>query len=143
MAYQEPGNPRKNIIPQWDDNSSTRRDRGGCLTLWLSVSIILSIFAIVGILGVFGEVSRSSLAVQSRAQAGVTLLGLLIVGGLICLFGMLNWKRWGVYGIAATSIISPFIEAMFFRATLTDFVAPFVQIGLLFWLVKDKWEHFE
>jgi hypothetical protein len=123
-------------------SGSDKPERGGCLTAWLVVSTILTVIAGVAFMQLLSVLIRPR-AFEDISPVGVLLLGGLMIGSSICLIGVWNWKRWGVYGIALTSCISPLIEVFFFRADVTDFIAPFVQIAILWYLVSGKWDAFD
>jgi len=117
--------------------SSSKPERGGCLTWWLGLSLVFSILAILLFLGLGSELSR-------RGFASLVVIGVVAIGvNLLFLYGIYEWKRWGVYGFAAASIISLVISIIGRTATTRDFVSPFIQIGLLWYLVKDKWDYFD
>jgi hypothetical protein len=67
----------------------------------------------------------------------------LLVLNLASLYGIWKWARWGVYGIASVSIISLVWELMLGTANTTDFIQPFVQLGVFWFLICDKWACFE
>jgi hypothetical protein len=121
-----------------------QRERGGCLTVWLTVSIAVNLIAGFVLCNTFSSISsRPSGSVRPDATIILLFLIGLLVASLTCLWAIWNWKRWGVYGIAAFSIFSPFLEIAFGTATTTDFIAPFIQLGILYFLVKDRWDDFE
>ena len=119
------------------------RERSGCLNLWLIASIVFGLIALFGLIQVWELVLRTPNAFQRVSPIGLILLSALLIGMLICVWGIWRWKRWAVYGIALTSIVSPFVEYAFFRADASDVIAPFIQIAVLYFLVKDKWDDFE
>lgn len=123
--------------------TSAQRKRGGCLTLWVTVSAIMGVIAAFGFCNLLGVVGRVPPALRRISIGSMFLLGGLIAAQLVCLWGIWQWKKWGVYGMAAIAIASPFIEGALGIATATDWLAPFIQLGILYFLVKDKWDYFE
>jgi hypothetical protein len=116
---------------------ATKPDRGGCLNLWLGASVLFGILALFLLLGVGGELDR-------RGYGFLFILSLAaIVVDLVCIYGIYQWKRWGVIGLVATSLINLAFTVMAGIATATTCVSPFVQIAILWYLVHDKWDVFE
>lgn len=107
------------------------RYRGFWLTAWIIASGLLSAAALF-------------IIAASRVNNPIILLlaGLSVVN-LISLGGIWQWKKWGAYGSVAVTIISPIFEVMFARPTIADCIAPFVQIGILYLLVMNRWSDFD
>lgn len=119
------------------------RERSGCLNLWLGASALFGAFAVVSMIDLWAFVFRTPNAFQRVSPVALFLYSALLIGLLVCVWGIWKWKQWGVYGAALTSIASPFIEYSLGVATTSDWVAPFVQIIILYYLVKDKWDDFD
>src|SRR5688572_25648207 len=118
--------PSTNPDPQPNPSNVTyRRERGGCLNIWLVLSTGITIFSVMTLLAITGP------GLKTDSVAYALALTVLVVVNLVCLLGIWKWKRWGVYGIVATSIASAIIELMFGRPTAADFIAPIIQIGIL------------
>lgn len=118
-------------------NYTSKPERGGCLSIWLALSALLNVLAFLALVGLVSTAERRGLGFVIYLLLGATLVS------LVCIYGMYNWKRWGVYGVAAISIISPIVQIIVGIATVRDYVAPFIQLGVLYYLVKDKWDHFD
>jgi hypothetical protein len=117
--------------------SAQKPDRGGCLNWWLGLSFVFSILVFIIFLGLGSQLSR-------LGYGALFIIGLVSVGAnVVFLYGIYDWKRWGVYGFIAGSIISFVVSALSRNMTLRDLAAPFVQIGLLWYLVNDKWQYFD
>lgn len=116
---------------------ASKPDRGGCLNLWLGASALFSVLAIFLFLGAGGELTR-------RGFGFLFIFGLIaIIFNLVCIYGIYNWKRWGVYGWVAGSLLSFVINVIAGTATTTTCVSPLVQMGILWYLVNDKWDVFD
>ncbi len=116
---------------------SQKPERGGCLSWWLGLSLVVSVLALIFFLGVGQQLSQ-------RGFGYLIVFGIVaVVVNLACLYGIYQWKRWGVYGFAVGSIVSLIVSILGSTATARDFAAPFIQIGLLWYLVKDKWDYFD
>jgi len=118
-------------------SSGVKPDRGGCLNLWLGASALFGVLGIFLILGLGGDLTRRGMGLFFV----LSLVALVVV--LVCDYGIYQWKRWGVYGLVATSFINLAISVMAGIATATSCVGPFVQLGILWYLVHDKWDVFD
>ncbi|HEX2908787.1 MAG TPA: hypothetical protein VHO69_18090 [Phototrophicaceae bacterium] len=124
-------------------NYDIKPERGGCLTSWLVVSSGASAVAVLGFLWIMGVVSSHPQAARQMPPGDILLFGIVMLVNIGSLVGIWKWKRWGVYGIVATAIASPFMEWAMGIATTTDFISPFIQLGILSFLLKDKWDYFD
>lgn len=112
-------------------------EHGGCLTAWLVVSALLSIVAVVALLGVADIANQIG-----RGWIVYLFLGLVVVQ-VISIVGVFSWRKWGVYGLIITIIASSVVQIIGGIATTRDYVAPFIQLALLYYLVNKKWEYFD
>lgn len=129
------------VAPKY--NSDERPERGGCLTLWLVLSFGVGLLGVLMYVNLLGVVAERPGALRIISPVALILFGILILSSLLFLADIWRWKRRGVYGIAITAIASPFIETMLRTADSSDWVAPVIQLGILYFLVKDKWDYFE
>ncbi|HEX2979359.1 MAG TPA: hypothetical protein VHO48_03740 [Anaerolineaceae bacterium] len=85
-----------------EDMNAERRARGGCLTIFLVVMMVVN--TLVGVFYLY--VGLGSLTKDTQLP-----LGLIILFGVFCLanFGFAlaiwKWKRWGLYGFACTAVL--------------------------------------
>src|SRR5687768_1372484 len=84
------------------------RERGGCLNLWLGASILFGILALLALIQLWGLVLQTANVFQRISPVALILYTLLIIGMVVSILGIWNWKKWGVYGAAFSSIASPF-----------------------------------
>lgn len=116
---------------------ASKPDRGGCLSLWLGASVLFSILALFLFFGIGGELTR-------RGYGLLFIFGIVaVIINLVCLYGIYNWKRWGVYGFVAADIIGLVVNVIAGSVTAATCVSPFVQLGILWYLVNDKWDAFD
>jgi presenilin-like A22 family membrane protease len=121
-----------------------QRERSGCLNLWLIASIAFTLFAgflIVQILNTLA--SRPEITVPDNTWINILLFSAIIVSTLVFLRAIVLWRKWGVYGMVVVSIVSPFIKQGLMMVSIWDWIAPFIQIGLLLFLVSSSWDNFE
>lgn len=144
-----PNPPRRDSPRKYGNFDSPQqvydKDRGGCLSLWLIGSTLFSLYGLFVLCQAVSIVSDRSSFYSNRSglMCAFVLLGAIVIGSLVSLFGIWNWKKWGVYGIATMSIASPIIEGLVGAPDASDLVAAVVQLTILYFLVKDKWDYFE
>jgi hypothetical protein len=143
--YQIPNGPTPQMTPSTIQPDEVRQ-RGGCLTAWLGVSLAASLITGVLLLQMLDLLRPGTIRLEADRQyvlLVVFLLGGLLVGMFACLYGIWNWKRWGVYGIAALSVASLLVSIILDVATSRDFIQPFTQNAVLWFLIRKKWQYFE
>ena len=112
-------------------------EHSGCLTAWLTVSVLAAIVVIFFL-------SRAIPIAQIRGMR--TFVYILIgasVFNIVFIGGIFDWRRWGVIGFVATIIGSAVLQIITGLAAPRDVIAPFVQIGLLYYLIHDKWHYYD
>ncbi len=132
--------------------ASTRpalKERGGCLTLYLVVAFVGSL------LGILGAISANS-AIATLTAQGVDVsqyqvypswyLPASIVPVLITIvgvFGVWTWKKWGVYAIIASFVISTILSILV-GSFVMGIVGLLISAALLWYVIfRDKWPLFE
>src|SRR5215471_8227295 len=80
-----------------------QKQRHGCLTAWLVLVIILN--AIVSLVYLFGSSAVASALPSSRGWA-IPVLAVLALVNVACAVALFLWKRWGFYGLVATSVVT-------------------------------------
>lgn len=145
FPYQPPAKPDADAAAR-AYHAEDGKQHGGCLTAWMGVSVAFSLIGVVMAFQLLDLLRPGSL----RPGANTGLLVFYIVGlvvllvlNLASLYGIWKWARWGVYGIASVSIISLVWELMLGTANTADFIQPFIQLGVLWFLIRDKWAYFE
>ena len=119
---------------------------GGCLTAWMGVSLAVSLISALVIFQLLDLLRPGNLRPGANTTPVIfyiVAVAVMLLINIASLYGMWNWKRWGVYGVASISIISPIVELIAGTAVTRDFVQPFIQLGILWFLIRDKWEYFE
>jgi len=119
--------------------SSAKKSRGFWLLLCLALYIvanILSAYAYFINTGYFIQLYPKLNTAIAYLQGAISTVGLLFA------YGTLHWKKWGVYGIIAVTVITNIIDVYVF----TDLVRLagglfFILVFIL--LVKSKWHYFE
>jgi O-antigen ligase len=124
--------------PAWQGG----KERGGCLTAWLVLATAFNLFfgliASLQLLSFAGD-PRVTRVVPSLVIYGLVALQIALIAGL---FGIWNWKRWGVYVVAGALAISA-ILSLIMGDVLRGLLFPIIQFGLLFYLINPKWDYFD
>jgi hypothetical protein len=106
----------------------------GCLTLWLIGTVLAVIRLIIVIVG--GGFELWTDIFGPRWHLGVsTVLGLT---NLIFLFAIWKWKKWGVFGLTTSVVISIAVN-LSGGLRITYVLGPIVGIIILVALVKPRW----
>lgn len=124
------------------------RQRGGCLTIWLGLSLALALISAANLFQLLDYLRPGALrpgaGITSSELIGIIVgYGVLVIGIIASIYGIWHWKRWGVYGMVAVVFVSPVIELMVGDLVPRDCVQPFLQSGFLWFLIRNKWKYFE
>ncbi|MBU0511872.1 MAG: hypothetical protein KJ638_09265 [Chloroflexi bacterium] len=121
---------------------SPERKRGGCLTAFLVLMLVVSpLYVLVGLLPTSEEVSE---LLPKWPQWAILLMGLLGLANFVFALAIWKWKRWGVYGFAGAAIV--FFVANVIRGGVGIYGAFFglaITIGILVRLVRPVWQEME
>ena len=116
--------------------------RGLLLSAWLILNLLAAVFAALGNLVLLERLTRPHAQAQPILLILAAALYLAIAGYIACLIAVYRWKEWGLYGIVVYLIVSPIIEWLLGRADVSDFIAPFVQIAILWRVVGAQRDDF-
>jgi len=114
--------------------------------VWLSAWLVLMFLSAIWVAYRYISIIQEFIDIHSPRFTGIlpialyTLIGLAAVN-LVCVVGIWNWRKWGVYGIVATSIVALIINFLIgvpFFASLLGLVG----LVILWLLVQPKWPHF-
>jgi hypothetical protein len=118
--------------------SSVKPERGGCLTAWIVVALIAN-----ALLAFYYLTSSAAMQAVYPSAPGWAFIGLAALGVInaVGAIGLWMWKRWGFYvyaGVAAITLVVNLIIGVPITYALTGLIG----LGILWWLVKDKWAAF-
>ncbi|MBI5671665.1 MAG: hypothetical protein HZC41_27035 [Chloroflexi bacterium] len=133
----------ENITRPYSSRLSQKPERGGCLMTWLVLSAVMTIFALFTFITLLNTVVEKPYVLRGGSPVVLLVLGVLILANLLFLADIANWKRRGAYGLVVISIASPIVEGILKTATLADFIAPVIQLGILYFLIKGIWDYFD
>ncbi|MEO8612280.1 MAG: hypothetical protein ABI690_30575 [Chloroflexota bacterium] len=132
--YKPPSNESNN---NKNVRHHSERQRGRYLTRWLFTSAFGCLYVLLRLCGSTGNRS------DPIAAREVIIFGVFVLGLLICQKGIWDWKRWGVYGIAALDIGLPIALAIFAQFNIFYCLLPLAHFGILWLVVVDEWFEFE
>ncbi len=128
------------IAPAIPETSVLQKKRGGGLTLWLIVNLVIIIFyTAVYFLALIGSI------LSSASSRPLTYLVLMLIGcvGIVGIGMLFAWKKWGFY-LIVFFVVANFIAAILlglFNGYVTFFL-PFVAVALLYYRLNrnDVWQ---
>jgi hypothetical protein len=128
------------IAPAIPETSVLQKKRGGGLTLWLIVNLVIIIFyTAVYFLALIESI------LGSASSRPFTYLVLMLIGcaGIVGIGMLFAWKKWGFY-LIVFFVVANFIAAILlglFNGYVTFFL-PFVAVALLYYRLNrnDVWQ---
>jgi hypothetical protein len=81
------------------------------------------------------------LVLPGRAPWVAQVLLLLVTANLLCLAAIWKWRKWGLYGIAGTSIVAFFLN-IYLGHTLWSAALGTLGLVLVIAAAYPKWKHF-
>lgn len=128
-------------------NSSIERQRGGCLTVWLGVSLAIALLGVLSIIQLLDLLRPGALPrgeSTSTIWFMIIVLGGLLAGRLASLYAIWNWKRWGVYSLIVVTIVSYFVQHLFpDRTPLLNCLDLLLEFLILWLVVRRRWLLFD
>ena len=117
---------------------SPERRRGGCLTAWLMLMLILNPLVAIYYLVAGGTVRQALPGLPPWVLPVLTVFG---IANFVFALAVWNWKKWGMYGFVGSSAVVFFINA----ATLGTGRAIIGLVGVIILaaLVRPIWKQME
>ena len=159
--YHQPNWESRNQVPKDEPNHpergessprsrrlySPKRERGGCLTLWLvlatGVSGISFLVSVPQLLAVIMDSSKISPQASTIALVLSALVILIQLPYLISLWGIWQWKRWGFYGVIAFIILKAILQLLGGMENLPNFFVSMFELIIVGYLAVNKWWDFD
>ncbi len=111
--------------------------RGGCLTLWLGLMVVGNVILATFYGATFFAPGANALDLPRGAAA---LIVLLLMANAVFAAGVWLWQKWGVYGVAANTLIA-FGLNLYLGTPILSALSGFVGLLILIGLVRPVWEH--
>lgn len=102
--FRQPTPPQR---PTVSARSSSTPIRGGCLTIFLILIVVANASVIPLYSSSSGTASQALSSIPQSTRGFLSLLALLNCGFALAIFW---WRKWGFYGIVATTLISILIN---------------------------------
>jgi mannose/fructose/N-acetylgalactosamine-specific phosphotransferase system component IIC len=117
---------------------SRQLKRGGCLTAFLIFMLIVN-----PLVAIYYFVAGSSVAqaLPHMPTWVIPVLGLGCLANFVFAIGIWKWKKWGMYGFAASAGIVFFINAIYINVLTA--LWGLVGVGLLAYLLRQAWSQME
>ena len=116
---------------------TTGKNRGGCLTAWLILGMIGSIYSI------FLYSSGRALFKSALPAWGMAILLVLSLLILASLYGIWLWKKWGLYGYFGLIILGLIINVMLGLNLLSAIFGAVLSGGIMYILIKPSLDQFD
>ena len=126
-------------------SGNSARERGGCLSLYLILAFLGSVLGLVSVLTL--NAANAALVAQGvTAIPGwyIPALVVEIILTLVAIYGMYTWKKWGVYLLVGTWVLSIAIAQAGGVSSVGTSIGTIVIEALVLWYVlRNKWALFE
>ncbi len=114
------------------------RKRGSCLTAFLILMLIGNPLVAISYLLNGSAVSQS---VPAMPEWAIPVLGLVAIANFVFAIALWQWKKWGMYGFAASSVVTFFINAIGVGFGIALF--GFLGVVILGFLLRPVWNQME
>ncbi len=125
------------------------RERGGCLTWYLVASIVFSIIGLLLLLlagAAIGAVEATGALAGTdvpRLSAFPIIISIVaIVVSVVGFFGAWTWKKWGIYLIGASFVISA-LGGLIGGKLSSAAISLVIEFAVLWYVLREKWAFFE
>jgi hypothetical protein len=130
--YAPPQQPLTPLAP-----ASPRGERGGCLTAFLVLMLIVN-----PLVGLVYFLAGDALSAVTRGHDWARpVLGLMCFVNVACAIGVWRFKRWGVYGYVAMAAFGLVIN-LTLGVGVGSIVGAFIGPAILVALVRPLWSRF-
>jgi hypothetical protein len=124
-------------------------ERGGCLTIFLVVGFVGYLLSIAASLYIQFQINTGNISEYLLdAQLGLVqlllwILAIIGIGGMVCIWGLWNWKRWGYYGVIAIFVAGAVINFLSGMVLAQQVLISIFSVGILIYLMRDKMIYLE
>lgn len=114
-------------------------ERGFLLAAMLGSLGVISLLGFVGCILALVDLQ----SIPSMTQQELLFYGVWFGLSAICIYGMLDWKRWGIYGLGVIMVIVSGINILRGTATFRDAVAGVLLTVAFVAVLRPAWHHFD
>lgn len=120
------------------------RERHASLSAWLVLLALSNGFSalIYGFMWITLVIIKNSADSSSKISTSLPTLALTGLAALIFIYGVYKWKKWGLYGFGATTLIT---FGVYMKMGVNNFVAIMCLIGIsvLVYLIRPYWDQMD
>jgi hypothetical protein len=121
------------------------RERGGCLTIWLWLTLFGYFYSLLFTSAVLNQLQQA--LASGRLPVLTWLMALIFIAGslssIVWLYGIWTWKRWGVFGMLGLTGVQLVAATFSGIITLDMLIGGALGAAIFYWLIKPKWAYFE
>ena len=119
-----------------EKETNLTNQRHGCVTTWLMVMIVANFLTALFYLLIAGELIGFRFEKEISDSMLILIVIMLILNVFFSIL-LLNWRKWGFWGLAFTSTCSIIINVIIGIGLLQS-ITGFVGLGLLFGILQIK-----
>jgi hypothetical protein len=121
------------------DMTSVERRRNFMLAALLGTLEVISLLGFVGCLLALTDLQ----AIPSMTQGTLFLYAVCFGLSAICVYGILDWKRWGVYGLGLLAVALAVVNVLQGAANFQSAVVAAVLVVTFVASLRPSWPHFD
>jgi len=119
--------------------TTVERKRNFVLAALLGASGVISLLGFVGCFLALADLQ----SIPAMSQEALLFYGVCFGTSAVCVYGMLDWKRWGVYGLAAVTVVLSAANVFQGSATFQGAVVGLLLIVTFIASLRPAWRHFD
>lgn len=123
---------------------SEARERHPSLSAWLVLLALSNGFSalIYGFMWITLVLIKSSAESTSKISSALPTLAVTSIFALIFIYALYKWKKWGLFGFAATTLVT---FAMYMKMGMNNLIAIMALIGItvLVYLIRPYWNQMD
>ena len=122
-------------MPSKKNRTSSTKERGTWLSIWLILIILHSILSVILIIDLTKQPNADTLPWY------LSLLFLAAVAKIVAAVAIWLWEKWGLYLYAGAIIVSTIIGILL-TGTLLIVFNDVLPLAILGYLLRNKWDYF-
>ena len=137
MSIEEKKEPDGPIAPPPPASPETR-SRGGCLTAFLIVMMIVNPLVAIMYLATGSAIQRS----LDAPSWAIPVLGIFCIVNFVAAIALWRWKKWGFYAFVVSSLVALVINIMIGLPLYQVVFGP-IGVVILYALLHKIWDQLE
>lgn len=117
-------------------------ERGGCLTVWLIINLVVAPLGFVSYLFAGAQLRQS---LPYLAGWAIPFMAVLCLVDFVSVLAIWKWQKWGVYGWAAVAIVASVINFIGLGVCVgpLTFVGGFIGAVIFAMLIRPIWHQMD